>query len=118
MKRKLSKRLFLLLLSFCINSWAGCDCPQDITNFIPCPKTYVNPEQIDLRENGIFVLVNDVILQTEGLRTDAQGIYIMTVRDGCGPSQWKCIKRNRRDMVCNTCNWDWNYTCSSCGRDK
>lgn len=95
-----------------------CNCPENGAQFVSCPKTYVTPEQIDFHENRIFVQINDLIVQTKSLLTDTQGIYITTVRDGCGPTQWRCFKRDTRGMVCDTCNWDWNYTCSRCEKPK
>ena len=118
MKHRLYKLLFMLLISFCANCSAGCNCSDAETSFIECPKTYVTPEQIDFYENGIFVRINDFIIQTESLSTDAHGIFFTNARDGCGPSQWRCTKKDSRGMVCNTCNWDFNYSCSYCGKEK
>ena len=114
MKQHLSKLLFILVTSFCVNCSAN-----DEIHFVACPKTYVSPEQIDFCENGIFVRINDIVIQTETLSTDAQGVFFANARDdGCGPSQWKCKRTDSRGMVCNTCNWEWNYTCSSCRNEK
>ena len=114
MKHRLCALFFIFLITFCVSGSAN-----EQSHFIPCPKTYVSPEQIDFCENGIFVQVNDCIIQTETLCSDAQGIFFANARDdGCGPSQWRCVRKDSRGMVCNTCNWDWNYTCSNCGEPK
>jgi hypothetical protein len=119
MKHSLCKLLFLLFISLWVNCFADCNCPEDGPRFIACPKTYVTFDQIAFYENGIFVQVNDCIIQTKSLSTDAQGIFFENTRDnGCGPSQWKCEKRDSRGMICNTCNWEWNYRCQSCGKEK
>lgn len=119
MKRCISRLFFLLIVVFSMNCFADCICQDENAHFVACPKTYVTPDQIDFHENKIFVRINGVIIQTESLSTDTQGIFFSTsLSDGCGPSQWRCRKRLDRDMVCNTCNWDWNYRCSYCNRDK
>ncbi len=118
MRHSFFKLLFLLLISYCVNCSADCNCSPAEIRFVACPKTYVNPEQIDFCENGIFVRINDFIIQTESISTDAQGLFFTNARDGCGPSQWKCLRTDTRGMVCNTCNWDWNSTCSYCRKEK
>jgi hypothetical protein len=115
--RHLSKLLFMSFISVWINCFAGCNCPESETRFIPCPKTYVTADQIGFHENAIFVQIDDFIIQTESLHADAQGIFFSNAKDdGCGPSQWKCEKRDTRGMICNTCNWVWNSKCSGCGK--
>jgi hypothetical protein len=118
MKHSLYKLLFVLLISFSVNCSADSNCPEAEPRFIACPKTYVTPEQVEFYENGIFVQINDFIIQTESISADAHGIYFLNARDGCGPSQWRCLKRDDRGMQCNTCNWDWNYTCCQCRKEK
>ena len=119
MKDSLSKLLFMLLISFCVNCSAECDSSHAEIHFITCPKTYVIPDQIDFHENGIFVRIHDFIIQTESLSTDAKGIFFENIKsNGCGPSQWKCKRRLDRGMICETCNWTWNFTCSYCGKEK
>jgi hypothetical protein len=119
MRHRLFKLFFVLLVSVCVNCSADCDCAQSEIRFVDCPKTYVTPEQIQFYENGIFVRMNDVVIQTESLSTDEEGIFFSNARDdGCGPYQWKCERRDSNGMICNTCNWDWNYTCSYCRKDK
>ena len=119
MKHCFSKLLFILVVLFCVNCSADCNCPQDEMRFIPCPKTYVKPDQVDFYENAIFVQINDVIIQAESLSTDDQGIFFFKVKEKeCGVSQWKCTNKGARGMPCDTCNWTWNSTCSVCGEGK
>jgi hypothetical protein len=119
MKRCLSTLPFLMFVALWISSFADSPCSECETRFIDCPKTYVTPDQIDIHENGIFVRVNDLIIQTQSLQTDTQGIFFTNAKkDDCGMYQWKCTRSDGRGMPCNTCNWDWNYTCSNCGKDK
>ena len=78
-------------------------CPCEVSensDFYPCEKTYVLPEQLRLIPGGIFVSLGDTWVQTEMLFTDAQGMYILNAKQPggrCEPSEWKCDK-------CNTCN--------------
>jgi len=117
--KRIFSMLFVFLALFSINCSADCNCSRAEIRFVECPKTYVHPEQINFFENGIFVQINNVVLQTESLSTDGLGIFFVNARDdGCGPSQWKCTRPGARGMPCNTCNWDWNYTCCYCGKDK
>jgi hypothetical protein len=120
MKNCLFKLLFIVCISSFVNCSADCDCPRDEIRFIACPKTYVKPDQIQFHENGIFVQINDMIIETESLSTDTQGIFILTTRKRCGPSQWKCIRPipSANGMPCETCNWTWNVTCYGCGERK
>lgn len=111
--------LCMLLVSFCVNCSAECCSSCAEIHFIDCPKTYVHPRQIDFFDNGIFVRINDCILQTEKIGTDAEGIFFSNVRNiDCGPLQWLCRNPDSRGMTCDTCNWDWNYSCYVCGKEK
>jgi hypothetical protein len=117
MNRNLSRLLFILFIALGVNCFAECNCPKPPT-FIDCPKTYITPNQVAFSESEIFVQIDHCILQTESISADAQGIYFKNVRDGCGPSQWRCKRVDDNGMVCDTCNWEWNYTCSRCKKDK
>jgi hypothetical protein len=119
MNHGLSKLLFVLFLSFCVHCLADCNCSDDGMRFISCPKTYVKPDQIDFYDNGIFVEVNGMIMQTESLSSDAQGIFFVNARErDCGIGQWKCNKRRVTGVYCNACNWAWETICYACGKDR
>jgi hypothetical protein len=121
MKSSYASKLLILFVSLWINCFADCGCPDAELHFISCPKTYVVSDQIDICENGIFVQIDDFIFQTEYLRSDGHGIFFQNIivsADGCGPAQWRCTKTLRNGMTCETCNWDWNYRCSSCKQEK
>ncbi len=109
-------KLLILFVSFWLNGFADCTCPDA---FIPCPKTYVAPEQIDIHENAIFVQVHDFILQTEYLKSDTHGIFFEKITaDGCGPNKWKCTRVTDQGWICNTCNWDWFTVCQGCQKTR
>ena len=119
MKYSLSKLLFVLFISLYINCSADCHCPQQEIRFFPCPKTYVQAEQIDFNKNAIFVQVHEIIMQTDSLHTDAHGIFFENVRlKECGQSQWLCLEKDARGMVCETCNWTWNNWCFNCHKER
>ncbi len=119
MEHHLSKLLFVILSSLSIYSYAGCNRCGDQAHFVSCPKTYIASDQIDFHENSIFVKINDVVLQTQSLNTDDDGIYFENVRDSdCGFAQWKCDKSLGRGLTCNACNWIWDNDCYACGQDK
>jgi hypothetical protein len=116
MKYCLVKLLCVLLIAFCINCSADCNCSDSDIRFIPCHKTYVMPEQINFYEKAIFVQIEDVIIQTESLGMDTQGIFFANIveRD-CGLAQWRCLNRIGQGLYCNACNWTWDDTCYACG---
>lgn len=117
MKLCLFKLFFLVSISFCMNSFADCSHPGAEKRFMPCPKTYIQPDQISISENAIFVQIHDVIIQTESLSSDEQGIYFANAYDeDCGLMQWKCTKRLDWPPYgpCNTCNWIWYNNCTFC----
>ena len=52
MKHSLSKLLFMLLIFFCVNCFADCNCPDGEIRFVTCPKTYVTADQIAFYDCG------------------------------------------------------------------
>ncbi len=114
MKHYFSKLFFLFIISLCANCLA--DCSDHGLRFVPCPKTYVLPDQIEIHEHAIFVQIHDLIIQAESLKTDAQGLFFESAKDDdCGFSQWRCNNRIGRGLACNACNWAWEKTCYACG---
>jgi hypothetical protein len=88
-------------------------------HFIPCTKTYVTPEQIVFHENAIFVQVNGMVMQTQSISVDEQGIFFADARDGdCGAMQWKCVKPIVPGIPCDRCNWIWHSWCTNCGKSR
>jgi hypothetical protein len=112
--------LLMLLISLWMNCFADCSCSGTELDFISCPKTYIRSDQVDICEKGIFVKIHDFVFQTEYLKSDLDGVFFENIigADGCGPSQWRCLRVLDRGMICNTCNWDWNYKCSYCQKNK
>jgi hypothetical protein len=113
MKYSLFKLFSWLFIFFCANCLADC-CNHD-SGFVACPKTYIEPDQILFRENAIFLQIADMLIQTESIKTDDQGIFFETINEEeCGRMQWKCIKFIREGVRCNTCNWVWEGLCGTC----
>lgn len=122
MRHFLFKLLFIFFISSCINCSSDCQCSKDEIRFIPCSKTYVKPDYVDLCNNAIYVQIGDERIQTESLNTDALGFFIETVRaKKCGYMEWKCtrpVQQGEGGMLCETCNYSWNYYCNGCGGEK
>ncbi len=116
MKSNIFQLLSLLFVILCVNSFADC---SKHGNFVPCPKTYVTPDQILFHENAIFVQVNDIIMETQSINADEKGLFFANAKGGgCGPMQWKCTKELSRGVPCNTCNWNWNIWCNYCQKER
>lgn len=115
MKHCLAKLFFVLCVLFSTNCAADCNCSNEEMSFVPCPKTYVQPDQIDLYDGAIFVKINEAILQTKGLHSDAEGLFFEMIKGPkCHLWEWKCEKYVGRRERCNTCNWAWVHTCRKC----
>ena len=110
------KRLLLLFsLSFLLlnamTSFAYANIAQDPTNsFQPCVKTYVLPEQLGMTSDGIFIKFDDQWFQTEGLHSDAEGIFIKNLRRSeCGEKHYVPCRNCGRCVhevydICPYCN--------------
>jgi hypothetical protein len=109
MRENLFCFLFLNLL-LCLTPPAF-SCEQTESMFIPCNKTYVNPEQIEFLDNQIFIQIDDVIFRTSGIRSDAAGFYFEDAERECGYLQRPCPR-----SYCNACNFIWDSVCYLCGK--
>ena len=57
--------------------------------FEECEKTYVEPYQTHIDEEGIFVQLKETWYQTSGLQIDTQGIFFNTIEAPLTMS-WHC----------------------------
>ncbi len=69
-------------------------------------KIYLQPEQITLTQDGIFVYIGNQWSSTDTLQSDAEGIYIS--QDERDWLQWKCprcgyINSSVTDSHCRKC---------------
>jgi len=70
-------------------------------------KLYVQPNQITLSEEGIFVYLENAWHAAESVHADEQGIYITTLQDKTW--NWKCPKCGHNN------SWLVNK-CEKCGK--
>lgn len=75
--------------------------------FISCEKIYVQPNQIAICQEGIFIQHNDEWIATEAVHYDASGIFVTHVSDEWS-RYWTCAK-------CGHNNSAWRNTCANCG---
>lgn len=77
MKRNLNILLVFIINCFFVNTYV---CGVELSN----EKIYVSSNDILIGNNGIFVKLNDQIVQVQMVSYDSQGIFIEPVR------LWKC----------------------------
>lgn len=89
----------LLLMSGVV--FADCSCEQE--------KAYVKPEQVVFEENAIFIILHDLILETDAIYSDAQGFYFTVDQEkrDCKSPDWWCA-------FCKQCNAYWYSRCPKC----
>lgn len=114
------KKIFLaFMMIFAVYDIAIC-CPctenskiETEENFVPHAKRYIEPEQIAISSNKIFIKVEeDQIVETLALHSDEKGFYVDD--DDCDERsgyRWSCL-------ICHFCNAFWDQCCLRCNRDK
>lgn len=83
-------------------------CPCEITDLVQ--KFYVTADQIQLKDNKIYILIDNVTYETPAIFSDKDGYYIEQVAKsgGCAWYQWECS----RCRWCNMRGVDWE--CRAC----
>lgn len=110
---------FAGLMIFCLHGYAECACQDKESHFIPCSKTYVKSEQINFYGEQIFILIDDIIFQTQQISSDVNGLFFSNVREGgCDRSQWYCGKKIGPGAYCRECNPNSINICSNCGWER
>lgn len=111
--------MFCLVLLGSSLGIANCECKRLEDSYIECPKTYVQPDQIEFSNNSIFVKLGEWVLQTNSIYQDSAGLFFVNVRDDdCGAAQWKCMRKISKGIYCNACNWVWENSCYLCGKSR
>lgn len=64
-------------------------------------KEYISAEQIMVKEDGLYVLMQGVAIPVSFIAHDAAGLY-------CFKMTWTCPR-------CKTVNSVWNFRCAGCG---
>ncbi len=78
---------------------------------IPCEKTYVNPDQVQLSEQALFVNIGDVWVQPTAIQVDANGLFFNAYFNNVMPDEvWQC--------KCRFWNKPWAEYCKNCGRRR
>jgi hypothetical protein len=68
-------------------------CEEDkkiLKEFKPCEKIHLNPNQICIEPNGIFVNVFEQWFRTDALYVDGEGIYFTNAQTEDWSIYWKC----------------------------
>jgi len=92
----------LLIAMFFTLSYGNC---AEETRLEACEKVYVQPDQISITGDGIFVYVGNVWLAAKALHADAAGVFAR------GPDvdwTWTC--------PCGEENSVFRASCKKCGR--
>lgn len=80
---KMYKMMWLMALAllFLVPKIGFADCNSDKDVFVPCEKTYFLPNQVAIAQEGFFVNLNDVWIQTDALFSDSTGMFIVSKKD-------------------------------------
>lgn len=70
-------------------------------------KWYVQPNQIAITEEGIFISMDDEWINADAIHRDHTGLYITKAEDEWS-TKWECPK-------CHHSNSAWRNTCYNCG---
>jgi len=101
MRQKLYTFLFIISLFSLNNTFA-----QD--------KNYVNPKNVTIADNGIFVNLDGLMITVNDIAYDEQGMYISSENLNNEDKQaWIC-----QNDDCLTHNWSWRTTCYKCGTSR
>ncbi len=102
------KSIFVALLGIACLSMMSCEAKTNVKNSHQSKKTYVDPRDIRVSENGIFVLEKGRLVPVETISKDKGGLY---------------IKRETPYIIeCRTCgfkyNWHDHTHCPKCHRHQ
>jgi hypothetical protein len=91
---------FFACVGIFFGAYGFCDCEE---------KVYVQPNQISITPNAIFINILDRWFATETLCVDSGGVYVTSAsKDGYAPLKWKCPY----------CGWIGGITDSYCKNPK
>ncbi len=72
-----------------------------------CEKLYLQPDQIAINEEGIFIQLGGEWMITNAIHRDGTGLYVSTAHDE-GTFSWEC-------RVCHRKNGPLDSKCPGCG---
>jgi hypothetical protein len=82
---------------------------EEIPVFIPCEKTYISPEQVNISNDGIFVNINGGWVKTSCIQCDTEGLYFNDIQQEY--AEWICSR-------CGAENNGFNKICKNCGAPR
>ncbi|HKZ00410.1 MAG TPA: hypothetical protein VJ112_04525 [Rhabdochlamydiaceae bacterium] len=102
--------VFLFMMAM-VQSYARCPCenPKPPKQNESCEKIYVDPSQVNIRENQIWVMMENQPFKTQAIFSDGKGIFIRDYYTGdCQDGFWQC-------RTCGACNENYYLWCRTCG---
>lgn len=94
-------KIWVAFLLACSAVFADCFCKAE--------KAYVKPEQVAFEENAILINLHDLVLETNAIYSDKQGLYFIVDQENrdCKSPDWWCA-------FCKQCNAYWYSRCPKC----
>ncbi len=86
-----------------------CGYSAELPKFESSEKIYLQPEQISISENGIFVNIANAWFAIAAICHDAKGIYVDEARVGIEYFTWEC-------RYCHFVNPWYVNACQKCGK--
>ncbi len=75
--------------------------------FVLCEKFYIQPNQINVTQDGIFILNEDIWIMTDAVHHDGSRLYISSLSEEWS-FKWECPK-------CGYENGPFTRSCENCG---
>lgn len=104
--RKILYLLPLCLMVFSFNqSLSAFDSSCEFLEGVRVKKKYLTQKDVLVSHKGIFVLINGVPCQASILRSDSNGVFVMTADES---KQWECPRCGRptnSGEICDNCSW-------------
>ncbi len=100
-----NRLLFCFFFLFAGSSFEACESDA----FYPCEKSYVEMDQIQFTQEGIYVQLQNKSVLTSTLHTDSRGLYFVDFKrqGSCPQGKWEC-------QVCHYCNPNYTLYCGIC----
>ena len=99
-------RISCLFLMFCGFAHAQQE-DRTAAKFVSCEKFYVQPNQISMTQDGIFILNEDTWIMTDAIHHDGSRLYISSMSEEWSFS-WEC-------PICHHINGPFDKSCQECG---
>ena len=99
-------RISCLFLMFCGFVHAQQE-DRTAAKFVPCEKFYIESNQINVTQDGIFILNEDSWIMTDAIRHDGSRLYVSSLSEEWSVT-WTC-------PYCNHVNGILDKKCQKCG---